>query len=104
MKGMGGIKATPKDEIVLPPKLAAKMLTPLADRTFKARLGELGYLYGAETGLPRTLTGSSDNRSYTDNSGTRYQIGSIVMTEQQAKHTTIYEAAQQAHNLQAFNA
>ena len=104
LKGMGGIKATPKDEIVLPPKLAAKMLTPLADRTFKARLGELGYLYGAETGLPRTLTGSSDNRSYTDNSGTRYQIGSIVMTEQQAKHTTIYEAAQQAHNLQAFNA
>ena len=104
LKGMGGIKATPKDEIVLPPKLAAKMLTPLADRTFKARLGELGFLYGAETGLPRTLTGSSDNRSYTDNSGTRYQIGSIVMTEQQAKHTTIYEAAQQAHNLQAFNA
>ena len=104
LKGMGGIKATPKDEIVLPPKLAAKMLTPLADRTFKARLGELGFLYGAETGLPRTLTGSTDNRSYTDNSGTRYQIGSIVMTEQQAKHTTIYEAAQQAHNLQAFNA
>lgn len=104
LKGMGGIKATPKDEIVLPPKLAAKMLTPLADRTFKARLGELGYLYGAETGLPRTLTGSTDNRNYTDNSGTRYQIGSIVMTEQQAKQTTIYEAAQQAHNLQAFNA
>lgn len=104
LKGMGGIKATPKDEIVLPPKLAAKMLTPLADRTFRARLGELGYLYSAETGLPRTLTGSTDNRSYTDNSGTRYQIGSIVMTEQQAKHTTIYEAAQQAHNLQAFNA
>lgn len=104
LKGMGGIKATSKDEIVLPPKLAAKMLTPLADRTFKARLGELGFLYGAETGLPRTLTGSTDNRSYTDNSGTRYQIGSIVMTEQQAKHTTIYEAAQQAHNLQAFNA
>lgn len=104
LKGMGGIKATSQDEIVLPPKLAAKMLTPLADQTFKARLGELGFLYGAENNLPRTLTGSSDNRSYTDNSGTRYQIGSIVMTEQQAKNTTIYEAAQQAHNLQAFSA
>nr|DAG32318.1 MAG TPA: minor tail protein [Caudoviricetes sp.] len=103
LKGMGGIKATSQDEIVLPPKLAAKMLTPLADRTFKARLGELGFLYGAENNLPRTLTGSTDNRSYTDNSGTRYQIGSIVMTEQQAKRTTIYDAAQQAHNLQAFS-
>ncbi len=103
LKGMGGIKATPQDEIVLPPKLAARMLTPLADRTFKARLGELGFLYGAENSLPRTLTGSSDNRSYTDNSGTRYQIGSITMTEGQAKRTTIYEAAQLAHNLQAFS-
>lgn len=103
LKGMGGIKATTQDEIVLPPKLAAKMLTPLADRTFKARLGELGFLYGAENSLPRTLTGSSDNRSYTDNSGTRYQIGSITMTEGQAKRTTIYEAAQLAHNLQAFS-
>ncbi len=103
LKGMGGIKATPQDEIVLPPKLAARMLTPLAERTFKARLGELGFLYGAENSLPRTLTGSSDNRSYTDNSGTRYQIGSITMTEGQAKRTTIYEAAQLAHNLQAFS-
>ena len=104
LKGMGGIKATSQDEIVLPPKLAAKMLTPLADQTFKARLGELGFLYGAENNLPRTLTGSSDNRSYTDHSGATYQVGSIVMTEQQAKNTTIYEAAQQAHNLQAFSA
>lgn len=103
LKGMGGIKATTQDEIVLPPKLAARMLTPLADRTFKARLGELGFLYGSENSLPRTLTGSSDNRSYTDNSGTRYQIGSITMTEGQAKCTTIYEAAQLAHNLQAFS-
>ena len=103
LKGMGGIKATSQDEIVLPPKLAAKMLTPLADRTFKARLGELGFLYGAENNLPRTLTGSSDNRSYTDHSGATYQIGSLVMTEQQAKNTTIYDAAQQAHNLQAFS-
>lgn len=103
LQGMGGIKATPRDEIVLPPKLAARMLTPQASRVFQARVSELGYVYGAEQGIPKSLRGNSDNRSYTDNSGTRYQIGSIVMTEQQAKNTTIYEAAQQAHNLQAFS-
>ena len=104
LQGMGGIKATPQDEIVLPPKLAARMLTPQASQVFQARVSELGYVYGAEQGIPKSLRGNSDNRSYTDNSGTRYQIGSIVMTEQQAKNTTIYEAAQQAHNLQAFSA
>lgn len=104
LQGMGGIKATPRDEIVLPPKLAARMLTPQASQVFQARVSELGYVYGAEQGIPKSLRGNSDNRSYTDNSGTRYQIGSIVMTEQQAKSTTIYEAAQQAHNLQAFSA
>ena len=103
LQGMGGIKATPRDEIVLPPKLAARMLTPQASQVFQARVSELGYVYGAEQGIPKSLRGNSDNRSYTDNSGTRYQIGSIVMTEQQAKNTTIYEAAQQAHNLQAFS-
>ena len=103
LQGMGGIKATPRDEIVLPPKLAARMLKPQASQVFKARVSELGYMYGSETGLPRTMAGSSDNRSYTDNSGTRYQIGSIVLTEQQARQTTLYEAAQQAHNLQAFS-
>lgn len=104
LQGMGGIKATAQDEIVLPPKLAARMLTPQASQVFQARVSELGYVYGAEQEIPKSLRGNSDNRSYTDNSGTRYQIGSIVMTEQQAKNTTIYEAAQQAHNLQAFNA
>lgn len=103
LQGMGGIKATPRDEIVLPPKLAAKMLKPQASQVFKARVSELGYMYGSETGLPRTMAGSSDNRSYTDNSGTRYQIGSIVLTEQQARQTTLYDVAQQAHSLQAFS-
>ncbi len=103
LQGMGGIKATPRDEIVLPPKLAARMLKPQASQVFKARVSELGYMYGSETGLPRTMAGSSDNRSYTDNSGTRYQIGSIVLTEQQARQMTLYDVAQQAHSLQAFS-
>ena len=103
LQGMGGIKATPQDEIVLPPKLAAKMLTPLASQTFRARVSELGYMYGSEATVPKSLAGNTDNRSYTDHSGATYQIGSIALTERQARSTTIYEAAQLAHNLQAFS-
>lgn len=103
LQGMGGIKATAQDEIVLPPKLAARMLTPLASQTFRARVSELGYMYGSETTVPKSLAGNTDNRSYTDHSGATYQIGSIALTERQARSTTIYEAAQLAHNLQAFS-
>lgn len=103
LQGMGGIKATAQDEIVLPPKLAAKMLTPLASQTFRARVSELGYMYGSEATVPKSLAGNTDNRSYTDHSGATYQIGSIALTERQARSTTIYEAAQLAHNLQAFS-
>lgn len=103
LQGMGGIKATPQDEIVLPPKLAAKMLTPLASQTFRARVSELGYMYGSEATMPKSLAGNTDNRSYTDHSGATYQIERLVMTERQARSTTIYEAAQLAHNLQAFS-
>lgn len=103
LQGMGGIKATAQDEIVLPPKLAARMLTPLASQTFRARVSELGYMYGSEATVPKSLAGNTDNRSYTDHSGATYQIGSIALTERQARSTTIYEAAQLAHNLQAFS-
>lgn len=102
LRGMGGIKATPRDEIVLPPKLAAKMLTPQADRTFKARLGELGFLYGAENKTPRTLTSSSDNRSYTDHSGAEYHVENITLTEGQAKGLTVAEMCRIAHHVKPY--
>lgn len=102
LRGMGGIKATPQDEIVLPPKLAAKMLTPQADRTFKARLGELGFLYGAENKTPRTLTSSSDNRSYTDHSGAEYHVENITLTEGQAEGLTVAEMCRIAHHVKPY--
>lgn len=42
LRGLGGIKATEEDEMILPPDITAAMLTPAADATFQARLAELG--------------------------------------------------------------
>lgn len=104
LKGMGGIKATSQDEIVLPPKLAAKMLTPLADRTFKARLGELGFLYGVENSLPRTLTGSRITDSH--NVTTQYIVNGAQIGAYEAEHMSMADVvrglAGGSHHLQGF--
>lgn len=103
LQGMGGIKATPRDEVVLPPKLAARMLTPQASQIFKSRVSELGYVYGAEAGMPKSLTGSSaDNRSYTDHSGAEYHVENITLTEGQAANMTVRELCRMAHHLQIY--
>lgn len=101
LHGMGGIKATVDDEMVLPPDVTAKMLKPSADARFRARVNELGGLYG-ETPVSHSVAGSSDNRSYSDHSGPTYNVKGITLTEQQAKHLTVAEMCRMAHNVKPY--
>lgn len=98
LHGMGGIKATVDDEMVLPPDVTAKMLKPSADARFRARVNELGGLYG-ETPVSRSVAGNSDNRSYSDHSGPTYNVKGITLTEQQAEHLTVAQMCRMAHNV-----
>ena len=101
LHGMGGIKATVDDEMVLPPDVTAKMLKPSADARFRARVNELGGLYG-ETPVSRSVAGSSDNRSYSDHSGPTYNVKGITLTEQQAEHLTVAQMCRMAHNVKPY--
>lgn len=101
LHGLGGIKATVDDEMVLPPDITAKMLQPSADARFRARVNELGGLYG-ETPVSRSVAGNSDNRSYSDHSGPTYNVKGITLTEQQAKHLTVAEMCRMAHNVKPY--
>lgn len=104
LQGMGGIKATPRDEIVLPPKLAARMLKPQASQVFKARVSELGYMYGSETGLPRAMTGSSTTDSH--NVTTQYIVNGAQIGAYEAEHMSMADVvrglAEESHHLQGF--
>ena len=95
LNGFGGIKATARDEIVIPPDLAEYMLKPSANKTFKSRVSELAYLYGAKP-IPGTL---SNNRSSNDHYGDTYTFGNVTLTEDKAKNTTVYELAQMSRSL-----
>lgn len=101
LHGLGGIKATMDDEMVLPPDVTAKMLKPSADARFRARVNELGGLYG-ETPVSRSVAGSSDNRSYSDHSGPTYNVKGITLTEQQAEHLTVAQMCRMAHNVKPY--
>lgn len=101
LRGMGGIKATMRDEMVLPPDVTAKMLKPSADARFRARVNELGGLYG-ETPVSHSVAGSSDNRSYSDHSGPTYNVKGITLTEQQAEHLTVAQMCRMAHNVKPY--
>lgn len=102
LKGLGGIKATADDEMVLPPDITEKMLRPSANGVFRQRMGELGYLYGVERPAAQNMAGKSDNRSYTDHSGPEYHYGSITLTKEQAETTTVAELRRMAHHLQPY--
>lgn len=101
LRGIGGIKATVRDEMVLPPDVTAKMLKPSADARFRARVNELGGLYG-ETPVSHSVAGSSDNRSYSDHSGPTYNVKGITLTEQQAEHLTVAQMCRMAHNVKPY--
>lgn len=97
LKGMGGIKATEQDEMILPPDITARM-------TRLSRTGDVQQLFRSMRsvlfggGIPygQSVAGRSDNRRYSDHSGAEYHIGNVTLSQQQAECTTI---AQVIHGL-----
>lgn len=102
LHGMGGIKATRRDEIVIPPSIAEKMLSPVADQAFTQRMSELNFIYGNGR-APDAIMRSGGAGSVVNNSGTTYNLGGVTLTEQQAKTTSVYELAQLAQGLRCYS-
>lgn len=89
LKGLGGIKATSQDEIVIPPLLAEKMLEPSADSIFQKRMSELGWLYGAaERG--GTMPGKTVmSRTSYDHYGDSYSVNGVQIGAEAANRLTV---------------
>lgn len=101
LKGMGGIKATEQDEIILPPDLTKAMLSPQSNAVFQDRISKLGYLFGS---TPINLTAgmtSGTGQSVTHNGGP-YYFGNIEISEKDAETLTIAELARRARALSLY--
>lgn len=103
LKGIGGIKATNKDEIVIPPDVTDFMLNPSADSVFKQRMSELRYMYGGVPNQAASVAGTPAGGATYDHSGDEYHYGNITLTEEQAKSMTIYDLAQKSRSLGIYS-
>lgn len=103
LSGLGGIKATAFDEMIVPPDITDSMLDPSANSTFRRRMSELRFLYGGASSIPASLAGTVDNRIGSQHNGDIYQMGGISINEQQAKSMTVYQLAQLSRNLKLAN-
>lgn len=99
LKGMGGIKATALDEMVLPPDVTSKMLSLNAGTNFEERLNELRYMYGGAD----SFAGSVNNSIGTQYNGDRYSFGNITLSEQQANTMTVAQLARASRNLRLYS-
>ena len=96
LHGLGGIKATVDDEMVLPPDVTRKLLMPSSDSRAKEVIAGMRAMLGGNATVSQSLAGRSDNRRYSDHSGAEYHIGNVTLSQQQAECMTI---AQVIHGL-----
>jgi TP901 family phage tail tape measure protein len=95
LSGLGGIKATKQDEIVLGPELSAKILSPTPNAQFDAFTKALGAVYGVPNATIPSATANAYGAS-TDSHDTVYSFpGGIHLTEAQANSTTLGDLARQ---------
>ena len=98
LRGLGGIKATAADEMILPPDVTKKMLSPMSTKMFSQRLDELRYIYG----VAGNLAGYTNNAIGSQHNGDIYTFGNITLSKEQAKSTTVYELARMARGLRSY--
>lgn len=76
LRGLGGIKATSQDEVILPPNIAKQILQPSTNAEFTQFAKSLGLLFGSSKQVADMKSGmvvnnggntSTDNRSYIAN-------------------------------------
>ena len=93
---MGGIKATEQDEMILPPDITRKLISPVSEQKAMQVIHGMRAMLGGNVPLSQSFAGRSDNRRYSDHSGAEYHIGNVTLSQQQAECTTI---AQVIHGL-----
>lgn len=94
LHGLGGIKATERDEMVLPPEITEKILNPQNTVAFKDFCSNLGILYGAlEHTMPIRGNVITQNHTANDNrnmSRNTY-INGVPISSEKADRYTISE-------------
>jgi chromosome segregation ATPase len=100
LHGVGGIKATARDEMVLPPDITERLLTPANDAFVQGRMNFLRSIVG----MPTQFAGGSMSKIGAQYNGdiANYTMNGVTISEGQARTTTVYDLAQIARSLGAY--
>ncbi len=97
--GIGGIKATALNEMILPPDITSRMLSSSAGNAFASRMNELRYLYG----VGGSLAGITNNKIGTQHNGNVYRFGNISLSDSQARTMTVADLARLSRGLSLYS-
>ena len=103
LSGLGGIKATYADEMVLPPDATAGLLNAEKNGSFDALLSHLGIVTSAANRIAGFGAPVLKNTIGSQHNGDVYSINGVTIGEAQARSTTIYDFAQMAKLLALRN-
>ena len=102
LQGLGGVKATNGDEIVLDPSITRKILQPTSNEQFSAFVKDLGLLFGVSKQVMNPTSGMVVNNGATNNNDNRtYTVNGIPFTAQDARSYSLaelFETAAQFNN------
>lgn len=104
LRGIGGIKATRDDEMILPPRTTAALLNAEQTGAFDAVIRKLGIVMSAGQAFAGFGGGLAASSIGSQHNGDVYQIGGVTLTEQQARCMTVFDLAQMARNLSLHSA
>lgn len=106
LRGLGYIKETVDDEMVLPPDITRKLVSPVSEQKAMQVIHGMRAMLGGNAPVSQSLAGRSDNRRYSDHSGAEYHIGNVTLSQQQAECMTmaqvIHGLVEQSYHLKQY--
>lgn len=101
LSGLGGIKATSRNEAVLDPKLTAEILNPVSNTKFAQFANSLGLLFGASKSIPSDR-GSIVNQNTSNDSHNSYSVNGVPIPQRMAETQTLVQIFQNMDLVHGF--
>ena len=105
LKGMGGIKATERDEMILPPDITAQM-TRLASGGSVQQLfsGMRSVLFNGGIPYGQSMAGATTNHDRHDVTYNHYSMNGVTLSPQDANRSVLSVLQSAAHHMKAYGA
>ena len=91
LRGLGGIKATQGNEIVLPPNISERILQPTSNKQFSDFVNALGLMFGGSRGVLNSPSVQGRMGNIDNHDGRTYVINGVPIGREYADNYTISE-------------